>query len=116
MTDVTAGDWRRFSFERQGRRLDAFIDTGNPMNPVDEAMHEELPRLFEALQRDERSDLIVLSAKGRAFCAGGDFDWFQEMVEEPDRFRHMAWDAKRMVTTLLEMEKPVICRLNGSAA
>ncbi|MEE4350360.1 MAG: enoyl-CoA hydratase/isomerase family protein [Pacificimonas sp.] len=114
--DVTKGDWQRFSFARSGRRLDCFIDTGKPMNPVDEVMHEELSRIFDALQRDEGSDLIVLSAKGKAFCAGGDFDWMGEMIAEPERFRHMAWDAKRIVGSLLDMEKPVICRLNGAAA
>ena len=79
-------------------------------------MHEELSRLFDAAQRDEGSDLVVLSAQGKAFCAGGDFDWMQEMVAKPETFRHMAWDAKRIVMSMLEMEKPVICRLNGHAA
>jgi enoyl-CoA hydratase len=83
---------------------------------VDEAMHDELARIFNDLQRDSESDIIILTGRGRAFCAGGDFDWFDEQIADPSRFREIAWDAKRIVSSLLEMEKPIICKLNGAAA
>ncbi len=51
-----------------------------------------------------------------AFCAGGDMRWFQSMIDEPARFRAIAPAAKRIVFSLLELEKPIICRLNGAAA
>jgi len=108
--------YTRFSFERDGRILTAFIDSDHPVNGVDAAMHDELARVFTDLQRDSQSDIIILSGKGRAFCAGGDMDWFDEQIENPASFRDIAWDAKRIVMSLLEMEKPIICRLNGAAA
>lgn len=108
--------YTRFSFERDDRVLTAFIDSDHPVNGVDAAMHDELATVFTDLQRDAGSDIIILSAKGRAFCAGGDMDWFDEQIEHPGRFRDIAWDAKRIVMSLLEMEKPIICRLNGAAA
>lgn len=108
--------YTRFSFERDGRVLTAYIDSEHPVNGVDAAMHDELATVFSDLQRDAGSDIIILSAKGRAFCAGGDMDWFDEQIEHPGRFRDIAWDAKRIVMSLLEMEKPIICRLNGAAA
>lgn len=109
-------DYSRFAFEREGRILRAFFASDHPVNGVDGTMHEELASLFTDLQRDSDSDLIILSAKGRAFCAGGDFAWFQEQIDDPASFRAIAWDAKRIVTSLLEVEKPMICRLNGAAA
>ena len=69
--DITAEKWERFTFERKGRVLTAYITSGHPVNGVDEQMHTELALVFNCLQRDSESDLIVLSAKGRAFCAGG---------------------------------------------
>ena len=62
------------------------------------------------------SDIIILTGKGRAFCAGGDFDWFDEQISDQSKFRDIAWEAKRIVTSILDMEKPMICRLNGAAA
>lgn len=108
--------YSRFSFERDGRVLTAFITSDHPVNGVDGPMHDELARVFTDLQRDSESDIIVLAAKGRAFCAGGDFQWFQQQIDDPASFRAIAWDAKRIVSSLLEMEKPILCRLNGAAA
>ena len=113
-------DWMarytRFEFSRTGRILTATIAAPGPVNGVDEALHEELARVFTDLQLDAGSDLIVLTGKGRAFCAGGDFDWFKEQIADPAKFRAIGWDAKRIVTSLLDIEKPVICRMNGAAA
>ncbi len=114
--DIATAGYTRFSFERADRVLTASITSEHPVNGVDGAMHEEFSRVFADLQRDSLSDIIVLTARGRAFCAGGDFDWFQEQIDNPAAFRAIAWDAKRIVSSLLEMEKPLICRLNGAAA
>ena len=105
-----------FTFERNGRVLTAAITSDHPVNGVDERMHDEFAQVFTDLQRDSESDIIILTGKGRAFCAGGDFDWFDEQIKDPANFRAIAWDAKRIVNSLLEMEKPMICRLNGAAA
>jgi enoyl-CoA hydratase len=110
------GRYSRFEFAREGRILTASIAAPGKVNAVDGALHDELATVFTDLQRDPDSDLIVLTGKGRAFCAGGDFDWFDETIREPAKFRAIGWDAKRIVTTLLDIEKPVICRLNGAAA
>jgi enoyl-CoA hydratase len=114
--DITDQGYTRFSFERDGQILTAAFDSDHPVNGVDGAMHEELARLFTDLQRDSASDIIILTGRGRAFCAGGDFDWFEEQIQDPAKFREIAWDAKRIVTSLLDMEKPILCRLNGAAA
>ena len=114
--DITRESWRRFTFERRERVLYAYITSEHPVNGVDEALHEDLASVFTALQRDMSSDLVVLSARGRAFCGGGDYDWFEAQIDDPGRFRAIGWDAKHIVNSLLEMEKPVVCRLNGAAA
>ncbi len=114
--DITAEPYSRFTFDRDGAVLTAAITSDHPVNGVDAAMHEEFGKVFSDLQRDSASDIIILTAKGRAFCAGGDFDWFDEQIENPSKFRDIAWEAKRIVSSILEMEKPIICRLNGAAA
>lgn len=114
--DITQDKWERFAFSRDGRVLTAVITSDHPVNGVDEQMHTELALVFNCLQRDSQSDIIILTARGRAFCAGGDFDWFEEQISHPERFRAIGWDAKQIVTSLLNMEKPIICRMNGAAA
>jgi enoyl-CoA hydratase len=107
--------YRRLGFAYEGRVLTVTIE-GNAVNAVDEAMHEDLARVFTDLQRDPDSDIIILTGRGRAFCAGGDFDWFEEQIEKPETFRAIGHDAKRIVFGLIDLEKPIICRMNGAAA
>jgi len=103
-------------FSHQARVLTITIDGPGPVNAVNERMHEELARVFTDAQRDPDSDIVVLTGAGRAFCAGGDMDWFDDMIADQANFRNIAFDAKRIVTSLLDLEKPLICRLNGAAA
>ena len=79
-------------------------------------MHHELSRIFLDAQDDPESDLIVLTGAGRAFCAGGDTTWFKTHIEDPASFRALGPEAKRIITSLLDLEKPILCRLNGAAA
>ena len=110
------GGYTRFEVMRSGRILTIAFAGTNKVNAVDQAMHDELARIFYDAQDDEASDLVILTGKGRAFCAGGDTGWFQEQIDNPAMFRSIAPHAKRIITSLLDMEKPIICRLNGAAA
>lgn len=112
---MTFEDYQRFTFRRDGRILVCAFNNG-AVNAVDARMHDELAELFVDLQHDDDSDLIILTGENRAFCAGGDFGWFDEQISDPRKFRAIAYDAKRIVSGLLDLEKPIIARLNGAAA
>lgn len=108
--------YQRIKASRDGRVLTLTLTAPNPVNAVDGPMHHELARVFFDAQDDAESDLIVLTGEGRAFCAGGDTSWFKTQIEDPASFRAIGPEAKRIVTSLLELEKPIICRMNGAAA
>ncbi|MDZ4778077.1 MAG: enoyl-CoA hydratase-related protein [Alphaproteobacteria bacterium] len=108
-------NYERLGFAYEGRVLTITIE-GNAVNAVDAAMHRDLARVFADAQHDPDSDIVILTGRGRAFCAGGDFDWFDEQINDPAKFRDIGPEAKRIVFSLLEMEKPILCRMNGAAA
>lgn len=103
-------------FSRQGRILTASLNRPEARNAVNGALHEELSRLFRDLADDDASDVIVLTGEGKAFCAGGDLVWLQEAIDDPAVFLNTAGEAKRILFGQLDLEKPIICRLNGTAA
>ena len=107
--------YSRIHLTRQGRILTVALSAGS-VNAVDAAMHHELARVFTEAQDDADSDLIVLTGEGKAFCAGGDTTWFKLQIDEPKNFRAIVPEAKRIVSSLLDLEKPIICRFNGAAA
>ncbi len=108
-------NYQTLNFDYEGRVLTVTIDAPGPVNAVNDPLHSELARVFSDIQSDPDSDIIVLTGSGGNFCAGGDMDWFQDMIDDPTKFRAIGPDAKRIVFSLLDLEKPIICRLNGAA-
>ena len=108
--------YQRVAASRAGRILTLALTGPSAVNAVDAQMHHELSRIFLDAQDDPDSDLIVLTGSGRAFCGGGDAAWFRTHIEDPRTFRAIGPEAKRIITSLLDLEKPIICRLNGAAA
>ncbi|MCU0261123.1 MAG: enoyl-CoA hydratase-related protein [Ilumatobacteraceae bacterium] len=102
--------------ERDGDVLVATIDhPSSPINAVDATLHRELGELFRDLKRESSARAVVLTGAGRAFSAGGDMDWFPSL-RSPEAIHHLRREAKQLVWDLLDVEVPVVCGLNGTAA
>lgn len=100
---------------REGRLLRITLNRPEAMNAVNLELHDELPQALWFAQGDPGSDVVVITGAGRAFSAGGDLDHIAHNAANPHLFDHEARMAKRLVFTLLDIEKPVVCRLNGHA-
>ena len=87
----------------------------SPLNTVDALLHEELTRLFRELKQEKGARAVLLTGSGKAFSAGGDFDWFPTLrdLAALDELRR---DAKQLIWDLLDVELPIVCALNGAAA
>ncbi len=85
------------------------------MNAVDGRLHAELTRLFRDLKQEDEARAVLLTGAGRAFSAGGDFDWFPTL-QDPVKIEHLRRDAKQLIWDLLDVDLPIVCALNGPAA
>lgn len=108
-------DYRTIGITRRGRVLTLTLNRPAALNAVDAVLHEELARVFADAGNDPDSDIVVLTGAGRAFCAGGDVDWMQDAIDHPENFETTVNEAKRIVFSLLDCEKPTIARINGPA-
>jgi len=84
-------------------------------NAVGIVLHTELSLIFRMLERDPAVRVIVLTGKGQSFSAGGDLDWMQEMIDDPAIFENTIREAKEIVCSMLDCEKPLIAKINGHA-
>ncbi|PKQ09773.1 MAG: enoyl-CoA hydratase [Alphaproteobacteria bacterium HGW-Alphaproteobacteria-12] len=99
---------------RQGRVLTLSLNSPALMNAVDGEMHRELSRIFLDAADDAASDVIVLTGEGAAFSAGGDLNWMKRGFEAGEKGPDAA-EAKRIIFSLLDLEKPVIAKVRGPA-
>lgn len=103
------------ALSRSGRRLTVTLNRPDALNAVNLRMHEELPEVFHFATGDPHSDLVVLTGAGKAFSAGGDLDHMAHNAEHPHLFDEEVRLAKRIVSAMLDLDKPIVCRLNGAA-
>lgn len=118
MSDAASAELPSFeslALTRQGRRLTVTLNRPDTLNAVDLRMHEELAEVFPFAARDPHSDVIVLTGAGPAFSAGGDLDHVAHNAANPHLFDEEVRLAKRIVFAMLDLDKPLICRLNGHA-
>jgi len=104
------------SLERDGDVLVATIDhPSSPVNAVDAVLHRDLGELFSTLQRERSARAVLLTGAGKAFSAGGDMDWFPQL-RSVEAVHDLRKDGRQLIWDLLDVEIPIVCGLNGSAA
>jgi enoyl-CoA hydratase len=100
---------------REGRLLRMTFNRPDALNAINLQLHDDMAEAMLFAQVDTGSDVIVLTGAGRAFSAGGDLDHIEKNARNPHLFDHETRVAKRIVSTMLDIDKPVICRMNGHA-
>ena len=104
------------NFERlDGHVLKVTIDRpGSDFNAINGQLHEELTRLMGVLKEERDARCIVLTGSGRAFSAGGDYDWFPTLQED-GRLEPLRQEAKNLIWDMLDIQIPVVAAVNGHA-
>lgn len=85
-------------------------------NAMNEPLMTELTDCFKELSDDNTVRIIVLTGKGKSFCAGADLNWMKSMVnyskEDNIKDSRLLLD---LFETIYSCPKPVIGRINGHA-
>jgi len=104
------------------RRLEGGVLTLTLARPESRnALNLALIKALAAALREAESDpavrCVVLTGKGKAFCAGGDI---KEMTERAGKAvatkERLQQGLNRVARSVWEMEKPVVAKVNGDAA
>ncbi len=106
--------YERIKASRQGRVLTLALSNPELMNAVEGRMHRELSSIFIDAANDPESDVIILTGEGKAFSSGGDINWMRRSLEGGSDAPGAA-EAKRIIFSLLDLEKPIIAKVRGPA-
>jgi len=109
-----------FQFIRFDRYPDgvllATLNRPEVMNATNARMHWELTKLWAIINDDPTVKVVVVTGAGdRAFSAGGDLSWAEEMVGNPEVVATVMKEASDIVYNMLACDKPIISAINGTA-
>jgi enoyl-CoA hydratase len=85
------------------------------LNAVNHDLHEGLADLFPQISRDRDARAVVITGNGRAFSAGGDFGYLDELARDTE-LRHVTIaSGRRLVLGMVGCRVPVVAAVNGPA-
>ena len=85
-------------------------------NALSAQMIAELTQAASDLTADESVRVVVLAARGKSFCAGGDLGWMREQFDATPETRAVeATKLAMMLNALNTLPKPLIGRVHGNA-
>ena len=85
------------------------------LNATNHELHGGLADLFPQIDADDDARAVVLTGNGRAFSAGGDFNYLDLLSRDADVRRETLADGKRIVTGMVACRVPVVAAVNGPA-
>ena len=97
------------------RILRITFDKPETMNSLDAEGHRELTYIWRDIDEDENLSSVILTGKGKAFSAGGDFGMIEDMIED-HKARARSWkEARDLVYNIINCSKPIVSAINGAA-
>ena len=85
------------------------------LNATNHVLHQGLAELFPQLDADRDARVAVLTGNGRAFSAGGDFEYIDELARDEDLRKLSLTHGRQIVTGMVGCRVPVIAAVNGPA-
>lgn len=112
-TEIDYPNYETLSVGRTGTILTVAFNRPDRLNAVNARMHTDLADVFGRIALDHLTDVVLLTGNGKAFCAGGDIDWFQTITA--DEVELLFREGRKIVLDFLEIEQPIIAAVNGPA-
>lgn len=88
------------------------------LNALAGHMRRDLAEALEHAGSERNVRVVIITGAGRAFCAGGDVAAMAELIDRQDaeEFSRLLGSARRVITAIRQMNKPVIAAVNGPAS
>ncbi len=85
------------------------------LNATNHELHSGLAALFPQLDADPDARVAVITGNGRAFSAGGDFGYIDELATDAALRRESLAHGRQIVTGMVACRVPIVAAVNGPA-
>ena len=107
-------DYKTIEVQKKKKVATIFLNRPDVHNAMNEKLMSELTLCFKELSKDEKTRIIILTGKGKSFCAGADLNWMKSMTKYS--MKENIKDSEILLNLFEEIyscPKPVIARVNG---
>jgi enoyl-CoA hydratase len=91
------------------------LNRPDQLNATNHELHQGLANLFPQIDADEEARAVVLTGNGRAFSAGGDFTYLDELSRDAGLRRESLSHGRQIVTAMVACRVPIVAAVNGPA-
>lgn len=91
------------------------LDRPEQLNSTSEDLHAALAMVWDLIEADTKARAVVLTGRGRAFSAGGNFEVMTRVQQDPEFRARNVVEARRIITGMMRCPVPVVAAVNGPA-
>ena len=93
-----------------------YLNRPNVLNALNETMKDELIHALKETEEDNNIRVLILTGRGRGFCAGADLNRFVE-IQESDKGdqKKSRFGSIEFPRDFIQYPKPIIAAINGPA-
>jgi enoyl-CoA hydratase len=107
--------YKHLQITREGRIVTVTLSRPEVRNAINHDLHEEFGTIFTDLDLDESCDVVILTGAAGAFSGGGDMRWILEQCGNLPMNTAAIRTNRRIQTSMLDLEKPIIAKVRGPA-
>jgi enoyl-CoA hydratase len=85
------------------------------LNAVDHAAHAQLATVWQAIDRDEETRVVVVRGADGAFSSGGDLGLVEDIARDWDTRLRVFHEARDLVYNIVNCSKPIVAAIEGPA-
>ena len=100
---------------REGRIVTVSFNRPEVKNATNPRMHQELVRVFPEIGRDPEAHVVILTGEGDTFSAGGDIGTLRASLDNHVRWAESMEEARNILFGVIDLDRPVIAKVNGHA-
>jgi len=107
-------EYKNIELIREERIAFIYLNRPKVLNALNETMKNELIHALKETEEDDNIRVMILTGRGRGFCAGADLNRFIEAQEsDKDHKKKLRFGSLDLPRAFIQYPKPIIAAING---